>query len=154
IPPGIGAHLAHEGDGIAQPRQPHRADRGGAAQRHHAVVDEDLLAGDGELITAENQIGVDLTDDEDRLHGQVLRWIAKLSTTRLMTPSSEGESGRRPVAMQRKNASVWPTSTSSRGASSSSTASSPGTSTMRSPAEARSGGTSEPTSTLRAPRPL
>src|SRR4051812_2263493 len=32
----------------------------------------------------------------------------KLCTTRLITPLSDGESGRRPSSKQRKNASNWP----------------------------------------------
>src|SRR6266436_7854965 len=43
----------------------------------------------------------------------------KLCTTRLMTPPSDGESGRRPSCMQRKNPRSWPTTTSITGALSS-----------------------------------
>ena len=82
--------------------------------------------------------------------------MAKLSTTRLITPSSDGMSGRSPRDRQRKKARSCPTSTSSTGAAVvAHVRPSPGRSTTRSSARnevrrARRG----PTITLRAPELL
>ena len=54
------------------------------------------------IVVLENEIRVDLADDED-FHDRSL-WIWKPGTTRVITPSVDGASGRNPSARQRKSA--------------------------------------------------
>src|SRR5262249_18004496 len=123
---------------------------------HHEVVDQYLLARRGERAVAlQDEVDVELAGHQHPLHRRAARharrWMTKSPTTRLMTPWSDGESGRRPMARQRKKASSCPTSTSRPGASSSPTGASHASSITRSSGEARSAGMSAPKSTLLLP---
>ena len=69
IAPRVGADLAQERHRIAQPGEARGADGGGAAEGHHAVVDDHLLADRGKgVVPLEDQVGVQLSHHEDRRH--------------------------------------------------------------------------------------